>query len=464
MAEEANELRSIDWRRCCAWLDILRAFRMSIHPAKLLLCLLGLAASFWLAVLIDQAPEPVGRTGVDEIGAADLNGDLRISFYENLYHLGTARLWGDWALPYVDGKTWNDFFVFAMQPLSALRDFVALVIAYWLNEWLFALIVTVLALAIWAYVGGAVTRIAAVRFAREETIPLKQAMTFSCRKWLSLLASPVIPFVALAFVGAVLGLLTGFPLMIPYVGEILLPLLSGLTLIVGLLMALILVGGSFSVGLQWPTIAAEGSDAFDAISRSVAYISSRPWRYIFYTLFAAVYGCLTFIFVKFVAFLTLWLTHFAVSVFTWGGGDAADKLARMWARPEWTAPWPQTGEQAMLENAEMLHGTEAFGAVVIAIFVWIVLGLVISYLISFAMTSQTIIYFLLRRAVDSTDVEEVYMEEAEEEELPVEHTVEPPEPAPQGEGEGEAEGAAEEEKPAGGEEGGEEEQEEKEGG
>jgi hypothetical protein len=460
MAEETNEVRSIDWGRCCAFLDILRGFRMSIHPAKLLLCLLGLAASLWLAVLVDQIPG-VGQTDVDEIGAAHIGElDGRISFFENLYHLGTTGLWGEWALPYVDGKTWGDFFVFAMQPLSTLRDLIVLVCHYWLQAPLFSLIATVLSLGVWAYIGGAVTRIAAVRFAREETIPLKQAMGFACRKWPSLAVSPLIPFIALAFVGVLLGVLTGVPLMIPYAGEIVIPLLLGLTLIVGLLMALILVGGSFSVGLQWPTVAAEGSDSFDAISRSVAYISSRPWRYIFYTLFAAVYGCLTFIFVKFVAFLTLWLTHFAVSLFTWGGGDAADKLARLWARPEWTAPWPQTGQAAMVENAEMLHGTEAFGAVVIAIYVWIVLGLVMSYLISFAMTSQTIIYFLLRRAVDSTDVEEVYMEESEEEELPVEHAVEPPEPAPEGDeqaGEGPAAEAPAEE-----EEGGEDETEEEE--
>ena len=422
MSEGANELREVDWRRCCSFLEVLRTFRMAIHPAKLLLCFLGLAASFWIAVLLDQGFE-TDVTG--PVPAAQIYADGRTSLYENLHAIGTAGLWGEWAFPYIDGKTWDDFFTFAMRPLSAGRDLLVLVLAYWQEEWVYALINTVVSLLIWAYVGGAAARMAAVRFAREETVPMKRALAFSCRKWPSLVMSPLIPFIALVFVGALLGVFSGLPMLIPYVGEVLIPVLFFLTFTVGLLMALILVGGVFSVGLQWPTIAAEGSDAFDAINRSVAYISSRPLRYLFYTVFAAVYGCLTFIFVKFVTFLTLRLTHEAVGLFSWG------KLDRMWATPEWTDPWPQAG-------AEMIRA-EPFGSVVILIFAWIIIGLMVAYLLSFCLSSQTIIYFLLRRSVDATDVEEVYLEESEEEELPIEEKAEAPEKAPEGEEEPPAE-------------------------
>ena len=179
------------------------------------------------------------------------------------------------------------------------------------------------------------------------------------------------------------------------------------------------------MGLQWPTIAAEGSDSFDAISRSVAYISSRPWRYLFYTVFSAVYGCLTFIFVKFVTLAALWLTHTAVSCFSVGVGPHADKLVRLWAEPTFAHPWPETGADALVPNAELLRA-EAFGSVVIAVFVWIVIGLMVSYLFSFFFTSQTVVYFLLRKIVDATDTEEVYTEEGDEEELPVGEKTETP--------------------------------------
>ncbi len=429
MSEPAPELQTINWRRCCPVLEILRSFRMAIHPVKLMLVLLGLAACFWLHVLIDQIPG-LGRTRV--------NG---MSYYENVVGIVTGTLWGNWdhAVPFVGGTTWDQWFTFLAAPVTAAWALVELWIDYWTGEGtvLFALVCTVVSLAIWAWIGGAVTRMAAVRFAREESVPMGQALAFSCRKWLSLVTSPLIPFGVLVLVALGVGVLTGVPMMVPYVGEVVMSLLFFLTLIMGLVMALIFVGGAFSVGLQWPTIAAEGSDSFDAISRSVAYISSRPWRYLFYTVFSIFYGCLTFIFVKFVALLTLTTTHYAVSAFTWNWKEAGDKLPRLWQQPTWANPWPASGGEAWAS-------TDVFATVVISIWVWVVLGLVISFLISFALTSQTVIYFLLRRSVDATDIEEVYMEEAEEEELPIEHQPEPaPErPAPASEGEGAPEAEA----------------------
>ena len=416
MSEETHEIQAINWRQCFSFHEILRSFRMAIHPTKLLLCLLALLATAWGAWAVDQIPG-VGQTNVAVIGAADLNLDGRISLWDNLNHVLTKTLWGTWALPYVGEKTWDDFFTFLMTPVSAAKELVLLAIAYWEETPWFALVNTIIGLGIWAFIGGAVTRMAAVRIAREENLPLKRALAFSCRKWPSIVSSPLIPFGVLVLVALGVGLVTGFALMVPYAGEVVVSLLFGLTLLAGLVMALIFVGGAFSVGLQWPTIAAEGSDAFDAISRSVAYISSRPWRYLFYTVFSAVYGCLTFIFVKFVAFLTLRLTHEAVSTFTWNWHEAGDKLPRIWAVPTMANPWPAAG-------GEPWASTDAFATVVISIFVWAVLGLMVSYLISFYFSSQTVIYFLLRKIVDATDMEEVYVEESEEEELPIGEKVE----------------------------------------
>ena len=56
-----------------------------------------------------------------------------------------------------------------------------------------------------------------------------------------------------------------------------------------------------------------------------------------------------------------------------------------------------------------------------------------TFFFSFFFTSQTIIYFLLRRIVDATDIEEVYMEEGEEEELPLEQMAEATETSAEGE-------------------------------
>jgi len=403
MSEEGTEVQSVDWRRCFRFLEILRSFRMAVHPANLLLCFLGLAASFWLVVLVDQLPAPVGQTETRVYGA---------SFFEHAYRIATTTLWGDWSLPYVGDSTWDDFLAFLMAPASAVRDLIALAIAYWERTPWFALVNTVILLGIWAMIGGAVTRMAAVRVAREESVPAKQALAFACRKWPSTVTSPLIPFGVLVFLALLVGVFTGLPLMIPYLGEWAVGILLFLPLLMGVVLALIFVGGAFSVGLQWPTIAAEGSDSFDAISRSISYISSRPWKYLFSTVFSILYGCATFILVKFVAFLTLFITHEAVSKFSWGEGEVTDKISRLWQVPTITAPWPQPGFEQFWSESTALY--------LFVFWVWVVLGVMMAFLISFFFCSQTVIYFLMRRSVDATDMEEVYMEEAEEEELPLE--------------------------------------------
>ena len=346
----------------------------------------------------------------------------RAGFYENANHILTKTLWGRWAMPYVDGRSWSDFSAFAAAPVNAAWQCVSLAMAYWQQAPLFALITTILMLAVWALVGGAVTRMTAVRVAREESVPLKEALRFSVAKWPSTAMCVLIPFGVLVLVAIVAFLPAGGILAIPWVGEYAVGLALPLSLLMGLICALVFIGGTFSIGLQWPTIAAEGSDSFDAISRSISYISSRPWRYIFYTFFSAAYGCLTFVFVKFLTFLTLFITHKGIAVFwtvfTLGKSDAENKIVRLWADPMMSNPW-------CLTSGVKQFGAEASAQHLFEFWLWIVMALVASFLISFFFTSQTIIYFLLRKLVDATDIEEVYMEESDED-LPLERKADPP--------------------------------------
>jgi hypothetical protein len=430
MADEVKELQGIDWRRTFAFLEILRSFRLAANPFKIVLCLLGLAASLGIGVMVDQIPG-VGQTNVHVTGVipiefrlANMGLDLnsRTSFYDNMHYILTKTLWGQWAIPYVDGRGWSDFSAFVAAPANAAWQCVSLAMGYWQQSPLFALITTILMLAVWAFVGGAVTRMTAVRVAREESLPLKSVIRFACVKWPSTATCVLIPFGVLVVVGIIAYLPAGGLLAIPYVGEYVVGLALPLSLLMGLICAMVFMGGTFSLGLQWPTIAAEGSDSFDAISRSISYISSRPWRYIFYSLFSAAYGCLTFVFVKFLTFLTLFITHKGIAVFwtafTLGKGEGENKIIRLWAEPTLANPWRVMG------GAEQF-GAEGAAQPLFEFWIWIVMALLAAFLISFFFTSQTIIYFLMRKVVDATDIEEVYMEESDED-LPLERKAENP--------------------------------------
>jgi hypothetical protein len=430
MAIEVKELQGVDWRRTFAFLEILRSFRLAAGPLKIGLCFLGLVASLGIGVLVDQIPgvgqtNVVGTIPIDyRLATMGLESSGRASFYDNIHYITEKTLWGRWAIPYVDGRSWGDFSAFVAAPVNAAWQCVSLGMAYWQQAPLFALITTVLMLAVWAFVGGAATRMTAVRFAREESVPLKEALRFSCAKWPSTATCVLIPFGVLVVVGIIAYLPAGGVLAIPYVGEYAVGLALPLSLLMGLVCALVFIGGTFSVGLQWPTIAAEGSDSFDAISRSISYITSRPWRYMFYTLFSAAYGCLTFVFVKFLTFLTLFITHKGIAVFwtvfTLGKGGPENKVLRLWAEPTLSDPW-------RVMSAAQQSGAEASAQHLFEFWIWIVMALAASFVISFFFTSQTIIYFLMRKAVDATDVEEVYMEEADEE-LPLVKAEESPAP------------------------------------
>ncbi len=286
-------------------------------------------------------------------------------------------------------------------------------------HWLYAVLFTVVALLIWSLFGGAICRIAALHAARDEKISFKQSIKFSGRKLFSFFSAPIIPVALLAAIGAfiLLGALVG---MIPYVGEIFVGLLWPLALVGGVIMVLVLIGAIAGFMLMFPTIAVEGSDSFDALSRSFSYVYAKPWRTAFYVLVSGFYGALCYLFVRLFAHLVLNVTHTTVGLLMNVDGSAmlpetVGKLDAMW-----TPSGLLDGSRFFGEFTQYpLNGTEAFCAFLITVWTFIVVGLVVSFTISFFFSSSTLIYYLLRREVDATDIEDVYLEEYEEELAPV---------------------------------------------
>jgi len=293
---------------------------------------------------------------------------------------------------------------------------------------LYAAIFLLASLAVVAFFGGAVHRIAALHFTREEKISIPQALRFSCAKFVSFLTAPLIPLAVIVGMGLVFLTVGGLIGSIPYVGEILMGLLFFLALAGGLVIAFLLVGLVTGAPLMYPTIAVEGSDSFDAISRSFSYVFSRPWRASLYGLVSLVYGVITYLFVRLFVYVAMAATHTFVGWGVFGGGDMlgadADKLDVMWPAP--------TFEN--LTTTPARHAMEGFmgsGAWLLNIWVFLLAAVVLAYLLSFAASSTTVIYCLLRRKVDATDLDDVYIEEAPEDEFsPQAQPQQPEQPAP----------------------------------
>ena len=259
-------------------------------------------------------------------------------------------------------------------------------------------------LLLWAIFGGAIARIAAVHVARDEKISVGQALRFSSSKLLSFVFAPVIPIIIILVAGVIIAL-GGLLWYIPVIGPILGGAIFILALLVGFIITLVGVGTVGGFNLMYPTIAVEGSDSFDAISRSFSYIFARPWRMIFYTALSLVYGALCFLFARYFVYVMLGVTHYFASWFL------AGKAAHYW--PE---IWPQVNDAdlAYRINFHALSWSDATSAFLIACWVYVVLAFLAAFVVSFYFSANTIIYYLMRREVDATELDDVYVEDTDE--------------------------------------------------
>ena len=318
--------------------------------------------------------------------------------------LGGLR--GDPGTAGVFASTYN---FFAVGPLWLMRVHLA-----------YFLVFSLLFILVWALFGGAIARIAAIQVARDEKLSVRQALKFSCSKLLSFVFAPIIPLLIVIVVGLVVtvGGLVG---SIPVIGPILVGVLFFLAIAAGFVMTLVLMGTGGGFNLMYPTIAVEGSDSFDAISRSFSYVYARPWRMLFYTIVAVIYGALTFLFVRMFVFLMLTLTHKFVG---FGLVGHADNL-----RPLWDTMWPApTARLAYDIDYMSLGGAQAFAATLVAIWVYLTISIIGAYAISFYFSANTVIYYLMRREVDATELDDVYIEQSEDDFA--EHAPAAPSPAP----------------------------------
>lgn len=298
----------------------------------------------------------------------------------------------------------------------------------WEHPW-YALLFGLGKLAIFAFFGGAISRMAAMNFARDERIPFRSALGFARRKFVSFLTAPLLPIGLILAAGLFLflgGLIIG---SIPYIGGFLAGLGMIFALLAGAVMALVLIGLLAGGSLMWPTIAVEGSDSFDAMSRSYSYVFSRPWKAAFYALVASIYGAITYLFLWFFVWLLFRLARFFVG------------LGMIWTdRPGTGSPdgtridvlWPMPGFDTFMRAPPAfgpLYWDDTWGYGLTMFWVGLTVLLLCSFLVSFYLCASTIIYYLLRRDVDATDLEDVYSEEGPEEEL-VPGTTTAPEAAP----------------------------------
>ncbi len=143
------------------------------------------------------------------------------------------------------------------------------------RSWVCAVGMGVWALVVWGIFGGAIARLAVVQMTVGGGVGVGGALRFALGRSLALIGAPLTPFLA---VGLIAAGCAGFGLLywIPGgIGATIAGLLGFVPLLAGLIMGLILIGLALGWPLMHATIAAEGEDVADALSRSYSYVNQR---------------------------------------------------------------------------------------------------------------------------------------------------------------------------------------------
>jgi hypothetical protein len=415
MTETSLRLEAIPWRRVFPWLHLTRACWIAVDLRNLLLAAAGLLLTSAGSLVFDQLP--FGRAVQEQSAGSDrdserwpwqwslgFRGGLRddgtggnavSEFRGVLDHPGTTALaaLGNWRI--------------VLHPLRAISEPAGRIFrgySHW-TEVADGVTRLLWALVVWSIFGGAIGRIAAVQFGREQQVGLRRALLFSLQRFFGYLSAPLLPLAGigllwgLCVIGGWLGRLPGG------VGEAVLGVLWGLELVFGLMMAVVLIGLAAGWPLMFATIGVEGTDGFDGLSRMYNYVFERPLYYLWQVTLTLIYGSVSIFFVWLMAQL---LVHLAVWGVSWGQGY--DATARLLAGgPSIVIGGMRTFGDGTLEPSTGLGAQIARG--------WMcaLATLLVGFVYSYFWTAATITYFLLRRSVDANDFDEVYVEEDQEE-------------------------------------------------
>jgi len=419
MANNYDTVKGVDWREVFPWTALTRAFTVAVSIPVLLLASfgVGLTVSGWAIAESLLVPEqltlaPAGAT-TDEMESVSNQGD---TFAEDTALQNAAET------PFVDGSEQIPEPTVAVQPpghfapaMGSIADgdtrsvFERLLVGEGLmlvadlhdmllggdrelgakTSYAIYIIDFVWLLIVWGFFGAMITRIAVIRIGRGEKIGLKEAMADVRKKYISYVMSPVFVLVScfvLSLPVVLISLLLNFD-----IGVLLASVLWIVAIVASIGVAVLLTGFFFGWPLMWPTISAEeDGDVYEATSRTFAYTFQAPIQYLFYVSIS----------------LAIWVpsvmlvqnfTSLAEQVVFSGMNVAADEGQLI---------------QDYLTGKVSLDGQSQIfimGANIISGLHWFAHLMADAFCVGFFFASFSGIYLLLRRFVDHTPLDEVFV-------------------------------------------------------
>ncbi|MBC8551848.1 MAG: hypothetical protein H8D23_19545 [Candidatus Brocadiales bacterium] len=265
------------------------------------------------------------------------------------------------------------------------------------------LIVLVLGLMIiWSVFAGSITRLTALESGRGEKAGLKDSISFVMRKFWSYFWSPLTPvlgvlfFIACNVAGGLLG-------KIEFAGEIAVAVGFPLAIISGFLIVFLGIIGVIGFILMFPAISSEGSDAFDAISRAYSYVLSRPLHFLSLFITIIVCGTILSFVAGYGACLIMQTSYFTVGL---GMGGKLNEIRAF------IAGLSGGGDTITSLNPISMR----IAALLFMLYIVLIKVIVGSIIIAFAGSASTIAYLIMRKHVDGTEMDDIFIDANDEEE------------------------------------------------
>jgi len=283
---------------------------------------------------------------------------------------------------------------------SSLRTLASSIKSVEWGEYVVLIVLVLGLMIIWSVFAGAITRLAALEFARGEKTGLKDSLSFVMKKFWSYFWSPLTPvlgvlfFIACNVAGGLLG-------KIEYAGEIAVAVGFPLAILSGFLIVFLGIVGIVGFILMFPAISSEGSDAFDAISRAYSYVLSRPLHFLSLLITIIVCGTILTFVAGYGACLVMKTSYFTVGL---GMGDKLNEIR------DFIAGMSGAGDTITSLNPMSMR----IAALLLMLYVVLIKMTVGSIVIAFVGSASTIAYLIMRKDVDDTEMSDVYVEEDEE--------------------------------------------------
>lgn len=372
MAERQAAVRAIEWQEVFPALRLLMALRIAFNFRALVLAAIAVA----------------GMTAGWRL-CGEVFADPEDPWFANVRHVNDVWPWDSSAQPLgvgdltnIEGWRFNSPLLLAWNKLTG--PFVQLFEARKLTHFAYLMACALWSLLVWSFFGGAITRQAAVAFAREENVSTRRLIAFVNSRMAAYFVAPLFPILGV-FLAATLMAVVGLLLKLG-AGVVVAGVVWPLVLLGGFMMAFLLIGLFFGWPLMWGAISAEGTDSFGALSHAYSYVYQRPLRYLLYAIFAAIVGVLAW-------FLVLLFVHWILQLSYWG------------------VSWG-SGDERLVELAALDSSTAAgVGMAIIEFWNNSLRTLATGFIFSYFWSATTAIYFLLRRLVDAKQLDVVFLPE-----------------------------------------------------